>query len=78
MDAPNEAIEALKASKEEDKRAHTLKFLTDLTCQRLAVERMSLQEAREAVAGLRKTALRLFPGKGDVFDLVLAPPAWSA
>ncbi len=58
---------------EEDKRARVLRFLTDLTSQRLAVERMSLKEAREAVAGLRQTALRLFPGKGDVFDLVIAP-----
>ena len=58
---------------EEDKRARTLRFLTDLTWQRLAVERMSLAEAREAVAGLRQIALRLFPGKGDVFDLVIAP-----
>ncbi len=61
------------ALEEEEKRARVLRFLTDVTKQRLAVERMSLPEAREAVAGLRQTALRLFPGKGDVFDLVIAP-----
>ncbi len=67
MDAFDVAVE------EEEKRARVLRFLTDLTRQRLAVERMGLPEAREVVAGLRQTALRLFPGKGDVFDLVIAP-----
>ena len=67
MDAFDEAVA------EEERRARVLRFLTDLTKQRLAVERMSLPEAREAVAGLRQTAVRLFPGKGDVFDLVIAP-----
>ena len=59
--------------REEEKRARTLRFLTDVLFQRLHLESMSLIEAREAVAELRRTALVLFPGKGDVFDLVIAP-----
>ena len=70
MDTPS-AIEA--ELKDEEKRANTLRFLTDVLFQRLHLERMSLIEAREAVAELRRTALVLFPGKGDVFDLVIAP-----
>ena len=70
MDTPS-AIEA--EIKDEEKRANTLRFLTDVLFQRLHLERMSLIEAREAVAELRRTALVLFPGKGDVFDLVIAP-----
>ena len=67
MDTFDEAVA------EEERRARVLRFLTDVTKQRLAVERMSLPEAREAVAGLRRMALWLFPDKGDVFDLVIAP-----
>ncbi len=59
--------------REEEKRAKTLRFLTDVLFQRLHLESMSLIEARGAVAELRRTALVLFSGKGDVFDLVIAP-----
>jgi hypothetical protein len=58
---------------DEERRARLLRFLTDLTEQRLYVEGMNLREAREAVAGLRRAALRLFPEGGGVFDLVIAP-----
>ena len=57
----------------ENKKIRTLRILTDLTMQRLCVERMSLVEAREAVSELRRAAENMFPGKGGVFDLVIAP-----
>ena len=73
MDTPY-SIGSIEAEvREEDKRAKTLRFLTDVLYQRLHLERMGLKEAREAVAELRRTALVLFPGKADVFDLVIAP-----
>ncbi|KKL62431.1 hypothetical protein LCGC14_2185260 [marine sediment metagenome] len=73
MDTPY-SIDSIEAeAQEEEKRARTLRFLTDVLFQRLHLESMSLIEAREAVAELRRTALVLFPGKGDVFDLVIAP-----
>ncbi len=34
---------------------------------------MTAAEAREAVEGLRRMAEGMFPGKGGVFDLVVAP-----
>jgi hypothetical protein len=34
---------------------------------------MSRTEAEDLVAGVRRQALELFPGKEETFDLVLAP-----
>ena len=66
--------EALKdEKKEENRRIRIFRFLTDLTFQRLSIEKMTLMEAREAVGELRATAQRMFPGKLSVFDLVIAP-----
>lgn len=59
--------------KEEHRRIKLFRFLTDLTVQRLYVERMSLADAWNVVADLRKVAENFFPGKGNVFDLVIAP-----
>lgn len=49
------------------------RLLADLTFQRLCIERITLDEANCMVAGLRRAAQGLFPGKGHVFDLVIAP-----
>ena len=57
----------------ENRRIRALRILTDLTFQRLCVERMTIDEAREAVHELRNVATNMFPGKGGVFDLVIAP-----
>ena len=38
-----------------------------------SMEELADAVKREAVAELRQTALVLFPGKADVFDLVIAP-----
>jgi len=62
-----------KEQQEENRRIRLFKFLTDLTCQRLYVDRMTLQEAREAVEELREIAERMFPGKQSVFSLVIEP-----
>jgi hypothetical protein len=59
--------------KEENRRIRLLRFLTDLTFQRLCIEQMTLAEAREAIEDLRGAAERIFPGKQSVFDLVIAP-----
>ena len=59
--------------KQENRRIRALRILTDLTYQRLCVERMTITEAREAVLELRRAATNMFPGKGGVFDLVIAP-----
>lgn len=59
--------------RQENRRIRALRILTDLTFQRLCLERMTLVEAREAVVELRRAATNMFPGKGEVFDLVIAP-----
>ena len=59
--------------KYENRRIRNLRILTDLTFQRLCLERMTINEAREAVLELRRAATKLFPGKEGVFDLVIAP-----
>lgn len=59
--------------KQENRRIRALRILTDLTFQRLCIEKMTIFEAREAVGELRRVATRMFPGKGEVFDLVIAP-----
>ena len=50
-----------------------LRASVDLTCAVLRQGRLTRDEAEELVAALRHRALGLFPGKGHVFDLVLAP-----
>ena len=57
----------------ENRRIRAFRILTDLTFQRLCVERMTIKEARDAVSELRMAATNMFPGKGEVFDLVIAP-----
>ncbi len=56
----------------ENRRIRALRIQIDLTLQRLCVERMTGGEAREAVNELRRAATSMFPGKGQVFDLVIA------
>jgi hypothetical protein len=59
--------------KEENRRIRYFRILTDLTLQRLALERMSLAEARATVEQLRTASSRFFPGRVHVFDLVVRP-----
>ncbi len=59
--------------REENRSIRYLRILTDLTHQRLCVESMTWQEARDSVLDLRRAAVRMFPGKESVFDLVIAP-----
>jgi len=58
---------------EEARRLRTFRFLTDLSVQRLSVERLTLSEAYALIDELRRVSESLFPGKSDVFDLVIAP-----
>lgn len=61
------------ALRDENRRIKLFRFLTDLTAQRLHVERLTLAEAWNVVADLRKVSENIFPDKGHVFDLVIAP-----
>ena len=50
-----------------------LRASVDLACAVLRQGRVSRAEADELAAAVRHKALELFPEKGHVFDLVLAP-----
>jgi hypothetical protein len=58
---------------EEQGRADRLRRAVDVACALLRQGTFSRAEAVTIVAATREQALALFPGRGDVFDLVLAP-----
>ena len=60
-------------SAEEQRRADRLRRAVDVACAVLRQGRLTRAEGEAVVALAREQVLALFPGKGDVFDLVLAP-----
>lgn len=62
-----------EAVADENRRADVLRRTVDVTCALLRQARLPRDEAEEIVAFTRGRVLELFPGKEDVFDLVLAP-----
>ena len=58
---------------EEQARADRLRRTVDVACAMLRQGRLARAEGEALVADTRRLALELFPGKEDVFDLVLAP-----
>ncbi len=50
-----------------------LRLRADLTAYRLRLQPMSREQALSLIERTREEILALFPGKGDVFDLVLRP-----
>ncbi len=62
-----------EAVRDEKRRARELRTSVDLTCAVLRQGQVSRAEANALVVAMRRRAEALFPGKGHVFDLVLAP-----
>ncbi len=58
---------------EEQRRLDRLRLVVDVTCGLLRQARIDVSEAHALAALARAEALALFPDKGDVFDLVIAP-----
>jgi hypothetical protein len=58
---------------EEQRRADRLRRTVDVACALLRQGRLTRAEGEALVASTRRRALELFPGRDDVFDLVLAP-----
>lgn len=58
---------------EENRRIRLLGFSADLLVQTLMTGPVSLAEADRMIQGVRSLALKLFPDKGDVFDLIYVP-----
>jgi hypothetical protein len=62
-----------RALADESRRADALRRTVDVACALLRQARLPREEAEAVVAVTRARVLELFPGKEDVFDLVLAP-----
>lgn len=62
-----------EAVREEKRRVRELRISADLTCAVLRQGQLSRADADALVVAMRGRAEALFPGKGHVFDLVLAP-----
>lgn len=62
-----------EAIQEENRRIRLLRITTDLVVQILLTGRMNHEESLELINGVRSFALKLFPGKEDVFDLIYLP-----
>ncbi|MBZ0169726.1 hypothetical protein MELA_01857 [Candidatus Methylomirabilis lanthanidiphila] len=59
--------------KEEEKRLRQLRLAVSLTMSTISQTTLSLEEASRMVIATRELALRLFPGKEAVFDLIYQP-----
>ena len=69
---PTGAVDPVAVA-DETRRAEVLRRSVDVACALLRQARLTREEAEAVVAVTRERALALFPGKQDVFDLVLAP-----
>lgn len=58
---------------EEDRKIRHLRQMIDFTSILILQSEMDLEEAQRHVAALRDLALRLFPGKSEVFDMIYGP-----
>jgi predicted HTH domain antitoxin len=58
---------------DESRRVRRLRISVTLALQVIAQGEISLEEATELASAARRVALQLFPGRGDVFDLLYRP-----
>jgi hypothetical protein len=59
--------------KEENRKIRFLRFLVDLTLLSIEQDDLSRDQALQRVEDARDVACRLFPGKGETFDLIYRP-----
>lgn len=59
--------------KEEERRIRYLRQVVDLTIGLIAQTDLPIEEASQMVASTKELAMKLFPGKGEVFDMVYGP-----
>ena len=58
---------------EENKKIRTLRFMVDLTISLISQGEMTRDEALEHLLKVKEFALKLFPGKEEVFEIIYAP-----
>ncbi len=58
---------------EESRRIRRLRIVVNMALSIIAQAQMPIEEAHDLVAATRRVALQLFPGKGEVYDLIYRP-----
>ncbi len=58
---------------EENRKIRRLKMMVNLGMAVIRQERLSLSEAEQIVESIRRSALRMFPGKETTWEIVYAP-----
>lgn len=58
---------------EENRKIRRLKMMVSLSLSLLSQERLSRREAEQIVESIRRSALRMFPGKETTWEIVYAP-----
>lgn len=58
---------------EESRRVRRLRIVVNLSLSLIAQGNLPYEEAQEIAAAARRLAETLFPGKGDVYDLLYWP-----
>lgn len=58
---------------EESRRIRRLRIVVNMALSIIAQGQTPIEEAYDLVAATRRVALQLFPGKGDVYDLIYRP-----
>lgn len=73
MEESNERTPTKEEIDEESRRVRRLRIVVTLALNIIAQGRMPIEEAQDLAAATRRVALQLFPGKGEVYDLVYRP-----
>ena len=58
---------------EEEKKLRRLRFIVDFALEYVKTQNVTHDEALRVVEGVKKHALKLFPGKEKTFDLIYVP-----
>lgn len=61
------------SQKDEDRKIRRLKMMVNLGLAVLRQDRLSRKEAEQMVESIRRSALRMFPGKETTWEIVYAP-----
>jgi hypothetical protein len=59
--------------REENRRIRIVRIASDLLVHALITRPVTLAEAEKLISGVRNLALKFFPGKEHVFDLIYMP-----
>ena len=66
-------MESKEGVMEENRRIRYLRYLVDFSIRSIQSEVLSFEEAMRVVEDAKRAACGLFPGKGEVFELIYRP-----